>query len=181
MEEKFVDLVNEQRLNEGELWREAYRANYNGETPEAKELAKYVKSTYQGAKYIPWATMERLVYMQDPLADFEKVKNTDGSLLFSRYDDIITYQRVVKDGKEQITETKSQAVSHFVRVRLTFMGKVFEEDYPIQDNKYLAVRVPDANAINKSLQRALAKIASRGTGLALSLYETGDLQFEEAT
>ena len=35
--------------------------------------------------------------------------------------------------------------------------------------------------INKSLQRAKAKIASRGTGLALKLYETGDLQFEEDT
>lgn len=160
-------------------WREAFIANYRGETPEAKELADYLKSTYQGAKYIPWATMERLVYQQDPWATFEKVKNENGGLVFSTYDNVETYQRVVKDGVEQLTETKSQIVHHFVRVRLTFMGKDFEEDYPIQDNKYAPVRVPDANAINKSLQRALAKVASRGTGLALRLFEGHDLQFEE--
>lgn len=160
-------------------WREAYLANYRGETPEAKELAEFLKSTYQGAKYVPWATMERLVYTQDPWATFEKVKNDDGTLVFSTYDTIRTFQRVAKDGVEQINETESQIVNHFVRVRLTFMGKVFEEDYPIQDNKYAPVRIPDANSINKSLQRALAKVASRGTGLALRLYETGDLQFEE--
>ena len=162
-----------------EDWREAFIANYKGETPEAKELADFLKKTYQGAKYIPWATMERLVYQQDPYADFIKVKNSNDTLVFSAYDDISTYQRVVKDGVEQITETQSQIIHHFVRVRLTFMGKTFEEDYPIQDSKYASVRVPDANTINKSLQRALAKVASRATGLALSLYENGELQFEE--
>lgn len=160
-------------------WKDLYIENYYGRTEEAKQLETYLKNTYQGAKYIPWATMERLVYLQDPDATFEKVKNENGALVFSTYDTVKTTQRVVKDEVESIQETESQIIHHFVRVKLTFMGKVFEEDYPIQDTKYAAVRVPDANMVNKSLQRALAKVASRATGLALSLYENGDLQFEE--
>lgn len=164
-------------------WLEQYVENYRGRSEEAKELENLVKKTYQGAKYIPWATMERLTYMQDPDAVFEKVKNEDGSLVFSRYDTVSTYQHVGKTSGEkqeiQTTETKSQNVAHFVRVRVTFLGKTIEEDYPIQDSKYAAVRVFDANAINKSLQRALAKAASRATGLGISLYEFGDLQFED--
>lgn len=169
----------------GEDWREVFIANYKGETEEAKELKDKVKQNYNGSSYVPWATMERLVYMQDPLAHFEKVKAPDGSLVFSRYDDITTYQsnRAQKEGEETGTfkeiQTQAQAVAHFVRVRLTFMGKTFEEDYPVQDNSYKPVKVFDANAINKSLQRAMAKVASRGTGLGLQLYENGDLQYEE--
>jgi hypothetical protein len=112
---------------------------------------------------------------------FEKVKNDEGGLVFSTFNDIETYQKVEKDGVVQEQETRSQNIFHFVRVKLTFMGKTFEEDYPIQDNKYAPLRMLDANSVNKSLQRALAKVGSRATGLALSLYETGDLQFEETS
>lgn len=161
------------------MWRDLFVKNYRGETEEAKELAHFLKATYQGAKYIPWATMERLIYQQDPTAVFEKVKNDQGGLVFSTFNDIETYQKVEKDGVVQEQETRSQNIFHFVRVKLTFMGKTFEEDYPIQDNKYAPLRMLDANSVNKSLQRALAKVGSRATGLALSLYETGDLQFED--
>jgi hypothetical protein len=55
---------------------------------------------------------------------------------------------------------------------------VFVEDYPIQDKSYQAPKFVDSNDVNKSVQRAKAKIASRGTGLALKLYEGNDLQFD---
>ena len=61
------------------------------------------------------------------------------------------------------------------------MGKEFIEDYPIQDNAYEAVKAYDSNLINKALQRALAKVASRATGIGLKLYENKDLQFDEDT
>jgi hypothetical protein len=55
---------------------------------------------------------------------------------------------------------------------------VFVEDYPIQDKSYQAPKFVDSNDVNKSIQRAKAKVASRGTGLALKLYEGNDLQFD---
>jgi len=164
---------------DGDSWLEVFKQNYNGTSLEAKEIEGYLKSNYKGNKYIPWATMERLTYMQDPWAEFEKVKTGDGSLVFSRYDRVVTMTENVDGDKTKRTETHANVIAHFVRVRLTFFGKTFEEDYPVQDNKYEAVRIFDSNLINKALQRALAKVASRATGLGLKLYENGDLQFED--
>ena len=41
-------------------WLEVFKANYNGETEEAKSIEEYIKNTYNGAKYVPWATMTNL-------------------------------------------------------------------------------------------------------------------------
>lgn len=162
-------------------WLEQFNENYYGRSPQAKELEQFMKSNYQGSSYIPWATMERLVYQQDPEADFRirLFEACDGgqSVVLSNTTNIETRQIT----SEKSVETMAQSISHFVAVELTFLGKLFEEVYPVQDLKYGAPKVIDQNMINKSLQRAKAKVASRGTGLALSLYETGDLQFEEDT
>ena len=56
-------------------WLKQYKENYEGKSVEAKEVADYVKPTFNGAPYIPWATMERLTLMQDPEAKFEKIRN----------------------------------------------------------------------------------------------------------
>ena len=69
-------------------------------------------------------------------------------------------------------------MSHFVKVKLTFLGKTFIEEYPIQDQDYSALKVYNQNAVNKALKRALAKVASRATGIGLRLYENKDLQFD---
>lgn len=162
-------------------WLEQYNENYYGRSPQAKELEQFMKSNYQGSSYIPWATMERLVYQQDPEANFRiRIFEPDyvgQSVVLSNTTNIETRQIT----SEKSVETMAQSISHFVAVELTFLGKHFEEVYPVQDLKYGAPKVIDQNMINKSLQRAKAKVASRGTGLALSLYETGDLQFEEDT
>lgn len=162
-------------------WLEQFNENYYGRSPQAKELEQFMKSNYQGSSYIPWATMERIVYQQDPEADF-RIRLFEScyggqSVVLSNTTNIETRQIT----SEKSVETMAQSISHFVAVELTFLGKHFEEVYPVQDLKYGAPKVIDQNMINKSLQRAKAKIASRGTGLALRLYETGDLQFEEDT
>jgi hypothetical protein len=148
-------------------WLTMFEANYNGETPQAKELEQYIKKNYNGSTYIPWATMERMVYQQDPSADF-------------RIEGLKTNHKALKtnDG-ERITEV--EFFVHMVEVSLTFLGKVFTEMYPVQDNKYNAPKIIDANLVNKALQRAKAKVASRATGLGLKLYEGHDLQFEDDT
>lgn len=160
-------------------WLEQFNENYYGRSPQAKELEQFMKSNYQGSSYIPWATMERIVYQQDPEADFRirlfETYYGGQSVVLSNTTNIETRQIT----SEKSVETMAQSISHFVAVELTFLGKHFEEVYPVQDLKYGAPKVIDQNMINKSLQRAKAKIASRGTGLALRLYETGDLQFEE--
>ena len=162
-------------------WLEQFNENYYGRSPQAKELEQFMKSNYQGSSYIPWATMERLVYQQDPEADFRirlfETYYGGQSVVLSNTTNIETRQIT----SEKSVETMAQSISHFVAVELTFLGKHFEEVYPVQDLKYGAPKVIDQNMINKSLQRAKAKVASRGTGLALSLYETGDLQFEDET
>lgn len=162
-------------------WLEQFNENYYGRSPQAKELEQFMKSNYQGSSYIPWATMERIVYQQDPEADFRirlfETYYGGQSVVLSNTTNIETRQIT----SEKSVETMAQSISHFVAVELTFLGKHFEEVYPVQDLKYGAPKVIDQNMINKSLQRAKAKIASRGTGLALRLYETGDLQFEEDT
>lgn len=162
-------------------WLEQFTENYYGRSEQARELEQYLKQNYNGSSYIPWATMERLVYMQDPEAQFRvrpiHSEFSDGGIVWTSAMDITTHQKT--DTKE--VSTQAQSIAHMVILELTFLGKTFEEVYPIQDNTYKSPKVIDANLVNKALQRAKAKIASRATGLALSLYETGDLQFEEDT
>ena len=157
-------------------WKELFIANYEGKTEEAKSLEPFLKNNYKGNAYIPWATMERLVYMQDEDAVFVNLTNEFGGLVHTAQ--VVNYQKNVQKG-EVVSETESTMFSHTVRVSLTFMGKTFIEDYPIQDTDYSAARVYNQNLVNKALQRAKAKVASRATGLGLKLYEGFDLQFDE--
>lgn len=157
-------------------WKELFIANYEGKTEEAKSLEPFLKNNYKGNAYIPWATMERLVYMQDENAVFENITNEFGGLVHTAQ--VVNYQKNIQKG-EIVSETESTMFSHTVRVSLTFMGKTFIEDYPIQDTDYSAARVYNQNLVNKALQRAKAKVAARATGLGLKLYEGFDLQFDE--
>ena len=155
---------------------EQFKANYNGTSDESKELAKFIKSTYNGATYIPWATMERLTYMQDANAKFNTILNNDNSIVWT--DSFLNSNRsVAKDGS--VVETQALVVSHFVKVSCEFLGKLFVEEYPIQDQDYSAAKIYNQNLVNKALKRAMAKVASRATGLGLKLYEDKDLQFDD--
>lgn len=156
-------------------WKEQFIENYNGKSEEAKEVADFMKSNYKGNNYIPWATMERLTYMQDPDAIFETLETENGNIVFS--DTLSNENKVVQKG-EVVSETVATMMSHFVKVKLTFLGKTFIEEYPIQDQDYSALKVYNQNAVNKALKRALAKVASRATGIGLRLYENKDLQFD---
>lgn len=158
-----------------EKWLKQFIENYNGKSAEAKEVADFVEENYKGNNYIPWATMERLTYMQDPDAKFETLETENGSMVFS--DTLLNENKVVQKG-EVVSETVATMMSHFVKVKLTFMGKTFIEEYPIQDQDYSALKVFNQNAVNKALKRALAKVASRATGIGLRLYENKDLQFD---
>ena len=146
-----------------EKWLKLFKDNYEGKTNEAKEVADFLKNTYNGASYIPWATMERLTYLQDPSAEFGTIPNKEGGLVWT--DSFENYNKLV--------------VSHFVKVFCRFMGKTFIEEYPIQDQDYSALKIYNQNAVNKAIKRAMAKVASRATGIGLRLYENKDLQFEE--
>lgn len=157
-------------------WKEVFTENYNGTSDIAKEIESFIKENYKGNTYIPWATMERITYMCDEDATFENLKNEKGGLVHT--DMCIMHQQNIQKG-EVVSETESQMFSHMVRVKLTFMGKVFIEEYPIQDQDYSAARVFNQNLVNKALQRAKAKVASRATGIGLKLYEGKDLQFDE--
>lgn len=156
-------------------WLEQFTANYKGQSDEAKELDKFVKSNYKGNKYIPWATMERLVYMQDPDADFDVALNDNGTPLFTASYTIESFNET----SEKKVASSNVVVLHFVSVKMKFLDKVFEEIYPVQDTSYGAPKAVDQNMVNKAIQRAKTKLASRATGLALTLYEFGDLQFED--
>lgn len=161
-------------------WLKQYKENYEGKSDEAKEVAEYLKETYNGASYIPWATMERLTYMQDPDAKFETILNKicDGNDGLIHTDSFINGNSV--ENKEGIVNrTEALVVSHFVKVSCTFLGKTFIEEYPIQEQDYSAAKIYNQNLVNKALKRALAKVASRATGIGLKLYENKDLQFEE--
>lgn len=157
-------------------WKEVFTENYNGTSDIAKEIESFIKENYKGNTYIPWATMERITYMCDEDATFENLKNENGGLVHT--DMCVMHQQNIQKG-EVVSETESQMFSHMVRVKLTFMGKVFIEEYPIQDQDYSAARVFNQNLVNKALQRAKAKVASRATGIGLKLYEGKDLQFDE--
>ena len=159
-------------------WLLQFLENYNGLSPEAKSLEKELQKNYKGNSYIGWATMERLTYQQDPFATFEVMLSHNGTPLFSAIDTISTFQS--KQGKDlnDLVDSRNDRVINFVRVKLTFLDKVFVEDYPIQDKSYQAPKFVDSNDVNKAIQRAKAKVSSRGTGLALKLYEGNDLQFD---
>lgn len=158
-----------------EKWLKQFIENYNGRSAEAKEVADFIKENFKGNNYIPWATMERLTYMQDPEAVFETLETENGNIVFS--DTLSNENKVVQKG-EVVNETVATMMSHFVKVKLTFLGKTFIEEYPIQDQDYSALKVYNQNAVNKALKRALAKVASRATGIGLRLYENKDLQFD---
>jgi hypothetical protein len=157
-------------------WKEIFLENYNGKSDIAKEVEPFIKDNYKGNSYIPWATMERLTYMCDEDATFENIKNEKGGLVHT--DIVEMHQQNIQKG-EVVSETTSQMFSHMVKVKLTFMGKVFIEEYPIQDQDYSAAKVFNQNLVNKALQRAKAKVASRATGIGFKLYEGKDLQFDE--
>ena len=62
-------------MNNDKNWIDIFKENYNGTSEEARALEPFLKTTYKGDVYIPWATMERLVYMQDPNARFTNILN----------------------------------------------------------------------------------------------------------
>lgn len=157
-------------------WKDVFLDNYNGKSDVAKEVEPFIKENYKGNSYIPWATMERLTYMCDEDAYFETIKNENGGLVHT--DKLMNYQKNIQKG-ETISETEAAMFSHFVKVKLVFMGKEFIEDFPIQDQDYTPARIYNQNLVNKALQRAKAKVASRATGIGLKLYEGKDLQFDE--
>lgn len=161
-------------------WLEQFNENYYGRSQVAKALKNVLLETYQGASYLPWAVMERAMYQQDPEASFEVMMNRlpTGmvSPVWSYANSVVTSQET----GDKVSKTSANFFAHFVIVRATFKGKTIEEVYPILGKKYDAPKVIDAHMVNKSIQRAKAKAASRVTGLGLSLYETGDLQFDVA-
>ncbi|MBQ4031904.1 MAG: hypothetical protein II625_09140 [Bacilli bacterium] len=162
--------------NAKKTWKEVFLENYSGKSEIAKEVEPFIKENYKGNAYIPWATMERLTYMCDEYAIFENIKNAQGGLVHT--DKVEMHQQNIQKG-EVVSETTSQMFSHMVKVRLSFMGKEFIEEYPIQDQDYTAARVYNQNLVNKALQRAKAKVAARATGIGLKLYEGKDLQIDE--
>ena len=157
-------------------WLKQYKENYEGKSAEANSVAEYLKENYKGNAYIPWATMERLTYMQDPNAKFEKIRNDKGGLVHT---DSFVNENLVENKDGIVSKTSAAVVSHFVKVSLVFLGKEFIEEFPIQEQDYSPAKIYNQNLVNKALQRALAKVASRATGIGLKLYENKDLQFEE--
>lgn len=164
------------KVVEQKNWVDQYKENYNGKSAEGKELEGYLKQTFNGKDYIPWATMERLTYMQDPNAVFTKIRNENGGLVHT---DSFVNENCVENKDGIVNKTTAMVVSHFVKVKCVFLGKEFIEEYPIQDQDYSAAKIYNQNLVNRALQRALAKVASRATGLGLKLYENKDLQFDE--
>lgn len=162
--------------NAKKSWREVFLENYNGTSDVAKEVEPFIKENYKGNAYIPWATMERLTYMCDEDAVFENIKNEKGGLVHT--DIVDMHQQNIQNGTV-VSDTTSQMFSHMVKVKLTFMGKEFIEEFPIQEQDYTAAKVFNQNLVNKALQRAKAKVAARATGIGLKLYEGKDLQFDE--
>lgn len=161
-------------------WLEVYKANYYNKSDEAKSLEGSIKQK-GSASYIPWAIMERLLYFQDPAAEFKVLTNDKGGVIFT--DKEWTTQRI--ETKDALDYTEVVVFNHMVRVQVTFLGKTITEDYPLQRQEkgkgFVAPKVYDANMANKTIKRALAKAASRASGLGLGLYETGDLQFEDSS
>lgn len=149
----------------GKEWLAMYVANYKGETNEAQELQGLLKQNYKGNNYIPWATLERMIYLQDPEVEFSE------PVFYQESYDIYT-----KDGEKEISVN---AVANMVKLEVIFLGKKFQEFYPIQDSSYDAPKVIDANLLNKAIQRAKTRLIAKATGLGWKLYEDGDLQYED--
>lgn len=162
-------------------WIKAWNDNYYGRSDQAKELDGILKKNYQGHKYVPWATMVRMLYQQDPEASIEVLESSSTADEWRsdfKSNLVFTDERMIsveKDGKK----TNVTVFSHFVKIKVVFLGKEIIEVYPIQNNAYGAPKDFDSNMVNKSIQRAKAKAISTATGLAFSLYENGDLQFED--
>lgn len=154
-----------------EIWKKIFTENYLGQSAEAKELEGFLKKTYKDMSYIPWATMERMLYQQDPEAQVDVIRNNEGGFVFPNI--------MVNHTNDAGAVTDITMFSHMVVVQVTFLGKTVEEIMPVQDKKYDAVKTIDQNLVNKSIQRAKAKAVARVTGLALKLYEGKDLQFED--
>lgn len=170
----------EKELFDPEIWREVFIGNYDGKTNEAKALQPFLKKTYKNDVYIPWATMERLANLQDPSFNIQASQTrsygTDARERVVFFNDFeLEQERVVGDKREL---TRTSRVVPMVHLTGTFLGKTMEEWYPIQDNSYDAPQAIDQNMVNKALQRAKTRLTSRLTGLGLSLYENGELQFD---
>ena len=166
-----------------EKWLKQFKENYSEASVQAKELKHFIKTAAKGGSYIPWATMQRMLYEQDPDADFEIIYANDGTAVHSKKNEISSLQRNEKDGQATEVYSRADFFVHMVRVKVTFLGKSVIEDYPIQDATvkgagYTAPKVLDANLVNNALKRALTKAGSLVSGLALKLYESLDLQFD---
>jgi hypothetical protein len=159
----------------GSIWSKKWLENYEGKSPEGKELQQFLKKNYGGQSYIPWATMVRMLFMQDPSAILDVVKTRDGKVLHTD-----VHQVTTENGEHK---TVAQGCVHYVIVKCRFLQFEVEEIYPVQTPQqkqmYAAPKIVDQNMVNKAIQRAKAKAISTATGLAFQLYENGDLQFEE--
>lgn len=164
---------------EKKKWIDVWLENYRGDSEAGKEIKNWAKSNYKGHTYIPWATMVKLLYQQDDDAQLTVVRTADGSIVHTSSGTLEYYEHELKGEKELNKRTTSDHRANFVVVNCVFMGKSFEEVYPIQDNSYNAPNYYDSNMVNKSLQRAKAKVISTATGLGFKLYEDGDLQFDD--
>lgn len=154
-------------------WSQVWSDNYHRKSDIAKMVAEHSKETYKGDVYIPWAIMVNALLQLDEDAIIEKVMNDTGGFVHTD-----TFSLETDTGKERSVAT---VVSHMVRVKVTFMGKEFEETYPIQDQDYSASKIYDQNKVNKALQRCMTRVISLATGIGWNLYENVDLQFEDTT
>lgn len=155
----------------GEIWLE----NYEGRSELAKSLQGQTKTTYKDDPYLPWAVMVRCLYQLDPDAEILKCQNIEGGYLFT---DKCLIESTSKDVNSPMNV--QTILSHMVKVRVKFLGKWFDEPYPIQEKDWTASKVFDQNKVNKALQRAVARCISTATGLGFRLYENLDLQFDDS-
>ena len=162
-------------------WLKLFNDNYYGRTPQAKELQDYVKSAFTGGSYIPWAVMYRLLKQQDPKFSYHIHENENGGTVFWEHGENVTVEPNLDGGEPNTTSV--QWNNYFVKVSATFGGVTETEYYPIQGQLgkkvYGAPKIIDQNMVNKAIQRAKAKIGSAVSGLALGLYENGELQFKD--
>lgn len=159
-------------------WLEVWMSNYVETSEIAQTVMSHSKQTYKGDTYLPWALLVGALYQLDENAKIEKCMNDRGGFVFTDEIEIKTVkENVTKDGKDSVLAVQT-VVSHFVKVKVFFMGKEFEEAYPIQDNDYSASKVYDQNKVNKAQQRCLARVISLATGIGWRLYENTEAQFE---
>lgn len=165
------------------LWKDVWLDNYNGTSEAHKDLEQFMKKNYKGHQYVPWAVMVKWLYLLDENSELVVVvddsEDGDSTPVFTSEGSIDNVTSENNDGKEKYKRTEVAFKAHFVKIRCKFLGREFEEIYPIQDNAYNAPNYYDSNMVNKAIQRAKAKLISTATGLAYSLYENGDLQFED--